>query len=716
MAAGDVALNGFCAISESRKESQVRILIVEDETIVALDLQKSLQMLGYEVVGIASSGEAAISKAVSTRPDLVLMDIILRGDMDGVQTAEEIHSQLNIPVVFLTACADETTLQRAKVTEPFGYMIKPFEDRELHSHIEIALYRHRMERRLRESEERYFLATQGANDGLWDWDVQAKEIYFSPRWKSMLGYNEVQIGSSPMDWFNRIHPVDKKQVEQKITEHLTGSSSHFECEYRILDADGMYRWMLCRGLARRDEKGKAYRIAGSQTDITDRKLYNPLTGLPNRVLLMDRLERELKRTKPKISIFGVAVIDVGGVRKIASSLGYVVADRLLCQIARAIQGCLSANDTVAHFGNDDFVLLLEDVHDAKEAALAVARLQRALGQPFQIDGQTVYVTAHIGITLRTTDYTSHDELIRDAYTAVHRAKDDGKGRFEIFDRRMRFSAVARLQLETDFRRALEREEFRIHYQPIVDLKTGNLAGLEALVRWQRQNALLYPKDFLSIAESTDLLLQLENWVLLESCLQVARWNGRKGRLLPVNVNLCAKHYASPELISELSEVLSKSGLEPACLHLEITENALLESTESISATLAKIQGMNIQLHMDDFGTGYSSLSYLNNYPIDRLKVDQSFVGKLGLSDETWKIVQAIVNLGKNLDMELIAEGIENMMQLRMLQTLKCEYGQGYYFAKPMESAEIESLLSGPPPWMVAFDNYTILSFPQAAFQ
>lgn len=716
MTAGDVPVNGISVTTEPPKGSKVRILVVEDETIVALDLQNSLTLLGYHVVGTASTGTAAISKALSTQPDLVLMDIILRGDMDGIQTAEEIHSQLSIPVIFLTACADEATLQRAKVTEPFGYMIKPFEDRELHSHIEIALYRHRMERRLRESEERYYLATQGANDGLWDWDVPGKNIYFSQRWKSMLGYNEDQIGNSPLEWFNRIHPADKEQVEKKLTEHLGGASSHFECEYRIMSASGMYRWVLCRGLARRNEKGKGYRIAGSQTDITDRKVYNPLTGLPNQMLLMDRLERALKHIKPQMAVFGVAVIDVDGVKTIASSLGYVIADRLLCQIARTIQGCLTPNDTVAHFGNDDFVLLLEDVHDGKEAALAAAKLQHALEQPFQIDGQTVYVTAFIGITLRTAEYNSHDELIRDAYTAMHRAKGEGKGRFEIFDRRMRFSAVARLKLESDFRRALEQKEFRVHYQPIINLQTGALAGLEALVRWKRQNGLLFPKDFLGIAESIDLLLPLERWVLMESCLQVARWHQRNNSRVTLNVNLCPKHYASPDLIGELRHVLSVSGLEPKCLRLEITESALMENTESISSTLAKIQEMNIQLHMDDFGTGYSSLSYLNDYPIDSLKVDQSFVGKLGLSEETWQIVQAIVNLGKNLDMEIIAEGIENMMQLRMLQTLKCDYGQGYYFAKPMAPADIEPLLSGPHPWMLAFENQTVLSFPFAAAQ
>ncbi len=695
------------------KSTQIRILVVEDETIVALDLQNSLKVLGYEVVGTASSGPEAIAKAENTRPDLVLMDIILKGDMDGVETAEAIRSRINVPVIFLTACADEKTLQRAKVTEPFGYLIKPFEERELHGHIEIALYKHRMERQLRESEERYFLATQGANDGLWDWNVHGKEIYFSPRWKAMLGYGERQIGNSPLDWFNRIHPADRQQVERRISEHLSGASNHFESEYRILDAKGAYRWVLCRGLARRDENGKAYRIAGSQTDITDRKVYNPLTGMPNRILFLDRLEHALKRTKPQVQPFGVAVIEITGLKSIASSLGYVISDHLVCQIARKIQGCVLANDTVAHFG-DDFVLLLEEVNEGKQAAIAASRLQHELAQPFQIEGHTVYVTAHVGITLRTSEYTLPDELIRDAYTAMHRAKDDGKGRFEIFDRKMRSSAVARLKLEADLRGAMQRKEFRIHYQPIVNLKTGKLAGLEALVRWQRQDKLLYPKDFLGVAESTELLIPLERWVLLESCAQMANWHQKNSGALTLNVNLCPKHYADPHLIQELGEALQRSGLEPRSLRLEITESALMDNTDIVSKTLSHIQEMNVQLHMDDFGTGYSSLSYLNRFPIDSLKIDRSFVGNLGLSEETWKIVQAIISLGKNLDMELIAEGIENISQLRMLQTLKCEYGQGYYFSKPMMPEAVESLIAGHLPWIVAFDNTAVHKFPYAA--
>lgn len=687
------------------EDRQVRILIVEDETIVALDLKNTLTILGYDVVGMATSGLQAVEKAKKERPDLVLMDIILKGEMDGIQTARAIRSHLNIPIIFLTACVDEKTLQRAKVTEPFGYLIKPFEERELHSHIEIALYKHRMEKELRESEERYFLASEGANDGLWDWILTSEEIYFSSRWKSMLGYGDDQVGSSPSDWLGRIHPADKEQVKEKLEQHIRGASNHFESEYRILDASGNYRWVLCRGLAQRDKNGKAHRIAGSQTDITDRKVYNPLTGLPNQILLMDRLENSLNRVKSQNHAFAVMVLEVEGIKAIESSLGYIQADQLICQIACRIQETISVYNTAAHLGNNNFVLLLDQVNSGDQAALMASRLQKKLEEPFESGGQTVYVTVYVGITLSNNDYACPDELIRDASAALNRAKNNGKDHFEIFDRHMLTSAVAHLRLETQFRKALERREFKVYYQPIVSLTTGAIVGFEALLRWPRQNGMLYPGDFLNIAEATDMLVDLENWVLRESCKQVAQWQQPGRDPLMLNVNLCAKHYAIPDLAEDLGDILQSSGLDPHLLGLEITESAIMENTDTVTRTLSQIKKLGIQFHMDDFGTGYSSLSYLHRFPIDSLKIDRSFVGSLGLNNEILKIVQAIVSLGRNLDKKLIAEGIENITQLRTLQTFKCEFGQGYYFAKPLDPNEIEFLISRPSPWFMAFDDH-----------
>ena len=406
-------------------------------------------------------------------------------------------------------------------------------------------------------------------------------------------------------------------------------------------------------------------------------------------------------------------LDVDGIRMVHDSLGYASADDLLLQVARRIQGCVAAQDTVAHCGEAEFVLLLEEVIEAGEAMHVVARVHEELEKPFQLETQTVYVTVTSGITVGTPEYASPEELLRDASTAMHRAMS-AKGRCEVFDQEMRSLAVTHMQLESDFRTAFDRGEFRVGFQPIVSLRTGELEGFEALVRWQRADQLLLPGDFLSIAESTDLMIPMEQWVLLESCTQVAKWQSEWQGRLSVNVNLCAKHYANPGLVSMLEQSLNRSGLDPCNLHLEITETALMENTRVISETLARIREMNIEVHMDDFGTGYSSLSYLHKFPVDTLKIDRSFVGKLGISDETFKIVQAIAGLARSLRMKVIAEGIENLMQLRMLQSLGCEFGQGYYFAKALDGDAAESLvMTAKLPWSVAFEKTLVFPFAEA---
>jgi diguanylate cyclase (GGDEF)-like protein len=429
---------------------------------------------------------------------------------------------------------------------------------------------------------------------------------------------------------------------------------------------------------------------------------------------MDRLERALGRVKRhQTTPFAVLAVSVDGLKTVKDTMGYVSADQLLVEVARALQECLPDQDSVAHCDEEEFVILLEGVRTPEDAVSAATRIHNRLEKPFEVDGQTVYVTANTGITLSNGDYTSPEELLRDASTAMRRAKADGKGRCEMFDRQMRSSAVAHLKLEADFRKAMERQEIAVHYQPIVCLRTGTLIGFEALVRWQRAETLLFPGDFLGIAEATDLILPLEDLVLLESCKQTARWQSMYGRPLKLNVNLCPRHYSDPHLIGLLKESLEVSGLDPTSLHLEITETALMENTETIQHTLSRIQKMNIQVHMDDFGTGYSSLSYLHRFPIDALKIDRSFVGKLGMNNETWKITQAIVSLAKTLGLGVTAEGVENLMQVRMLQTLGCDRGQGYYFSRPADSGEIESLLEEQPPWALAFED-NVLAFPFAA--
>ena len=681
---------------------RARMMVVEDETIVALDLESRLQLMGYKVVATATRGEDAIRKAAEHRPDLVLMDIILDGPMDGIQAAEVIRERLKTPVIFLTACADEPTLERAKVTEPFGYILKPFEDRELHGHIEIALYKHAMEKRLKESEERYSLATQGANDGLWDWDITTGEVYFSPRWKAMLGYEDGQIAPNPEEWFRRLHPEDRSVVEEKIKDHFGNLSSHFESEYRIMARSGGYRWMLSRGLAMRDERGRPCRFAGSQTDITERKVYDPLTGLPNRTLLMDRLDRAVERAS-RSSDYGFAVLalDVENFKIVNDGFGYGAEDQLLIQIAQRLKKCVRAADTVAHLGEDDFVLVLEDLREANEATNMASLLHSELSRPFLLGAQKVYITSNIGITLSSKGHRTPADLLREATTAMRRAKALGQGQSEIFDEDMRSQAVARLRIEADLRNALRQNDLRVYYQPIVQMATGLISGFEALVRWQNNEILMLPGEFIPVAEASDLIVQLERWVLRTACEQLQSWQSQlpPGRLLTLSVNFSPRQYCQEDLVPEIIEILSATGCASNSLKLEITESALMQNSETIASTLARIQDLKVQVHLDDFGTGYSSLSYLHRFPINNLKIDKSFVSNMSAKNETRKIVQAIVMLARNLGMEVTAEGVETLWQVRELQGLGCQFAQGYYFSRPLDARAAGALLLKDPSWV-----------------
>jgi PAS domain S-box-containing protein/diguanylate cyclase (GGDEF)-like protein len=438
--------------------SEIRILVVEDERIVSLDIQARLRSLGYDVVGSATSGEEAVRKADLLRPDLVLMDIMLDGEMDGIQAAEVVRAQYGLPVIFLTAYADPATLARAKVTEPFAYILKPFEERELHGHIEIALYRHRMEQRLRESEERYVLATEGANDGIWDWDLRHQRIYFSPRWKSMLGYCEDEIEDDPKEWFGRLHSGDKASVKEKLGRHIDGESPHFESEYRIRCKDGSYRWMLSRGMVLRTPSGKAHRIAGSQTDITERKVYDPITALPNRTLFVDRVQTAIERSQRDGNrSFAVLSLNLNDLGVEVDGLG-ANRDEVLTRIAERFQSAVRQGDTVARLEEDSFGIVLTEISGSGEAAEAAARFQKVLGRPLEVNGQDFYVRASIGVALGSTGYASAEDAIRDATTAMHRARISESPTFEIFDEEMRVRVADRIRWEADLRRALEKED------------------------------------------------------------------------------------------------------------------------------------------------------------------------------------------------------------------------------------------------------------------
>ncbi|MEW5977431.1 MAG: EAL domain-containing protein [Acidobacteriota bacterium] len=559
---------------------------------------------------------------------------------------------------------------------------------------------------LRESEERYALAARGANDGLWDWNLRTNSIYFSPRWKSMLGCEESEIGDNPEEWLGRIHPNDIARVRQTISDHLEGRSPHFENEYRMLHQSGSYRWMLSRGLAVRDEDGNPTRMAGSQTDITDGKVVDALTGLPNRLLFLDHLERSHSRSRrQKNAILAVLVLDVDRFKVINDSLGHLVGDEFLIALSRRMESCLrTCNGTtrfddkhlLARLGGDEFTILVEDVRHVSDVIRLAEKLTKEITAPFELGGQEIFPTVSIGISLSSSGYKDSADLLRDADTAMYRAKSKGKARVELFDSDMRERAVTQMQLETDLRKALERGEFQNVYQPIVCLASGQIVGFEALVRWRHpQRGVLGPAEFIPLAEETGMILSIGKTVTQEACQQMSSWQARFRECTPLmlSVNLSSKQFVQLDLANQVAEILRESGLDPESLKLEITESLVMENVEIALPTLLQLKALGVQLSIDDFGTGYSSLSYLHRFPIDTLKVDRSFVSRMEPNGENLKIVKSIINLAHDLNLDVIAEGVETADQKAQLLDLGCECAQGYYFSRPVEAAAIDSLIS-----------------------
>lgn len=564
----------------------------------------------------------------------------------------------------------------------------------------------RAEEELRASEERYALAAAGANDGLWDWDLRADRAFYSPRWKAMIGAGEEEPGDSPEGWLNRIHPDDARLFRVCLEAHLRGDTPQFEHEHRMLHRDGSYRWMLTRGLAVRDAEGKAYRMAGSQTDITERKvaeeqllhdaMHDSLTGLPNRALFVDRLTQAIARTQRREGYeFAILFMDMDRFKVVNDSLGHMMGDQLLVGMAKRLANCLRPADTVARLGGDEFVILLEDIRTATDATLFADRIQKALKGAFGLEGREVFTTASIGIALSALGYERPEDMLRDADIAMYRAKSMGKARSAVFDRAMHSSAVALLELETELRRAVERMDFRMAYQPIVSLETRRIAGFEALIRWTHpQQGEIPPSKFIPLAEETGLIVPIGLWTLRESCRQLRAWQGlvRRSPPLTMSVNLSGIQLLQPELIMQVDLMVRENGLDGNSLKLEITESAIMEHAQYALDMLKQLKAQRVRLALDDFGTGYSSMSYLRRYPIDTVKIDQSFVAKINTDEESLEIVRSIVTMAHNLKMDVVAEGVETKDQLEKLRTLNCEYGQGFYFSRPVERDAAEALL------------------------
>jgi diguanylate cyclase (GGDEF)-like protein/PAS domain S-box-containing protein len=554
---------------------------------------------------------------------------------------------------------------------------------------------------LQESEERYALAARGANDGLWDWNLVTGEIYFSPRWGHMLGYSESESLSGQDQWISRIHTGDRERVGAEITAHCEGKTTEFVSEYRMRHKNGGYIWTLSRGIAVRDSSGKAIRMAGSQTDITEGKVLDPLTHLPNRLYFIDRLESAIENARQQNEHFAVLFVDVDQFKVVNDSFGHAAGDGLLIDVAGRLRAGIRSSSrrsgtgesVVARIGGDEFAIFLGHIQSDTEASTIAARILERLGEPFCFEGRQLLVSASIGIALSSTGDTP-EELLNNADAAMYHAKTNGKARFEFFNQELREQVVTRFEIETGLRIAIDANQLAVHFQPIVSASDNHLCGFEALVRWNHpERGLIPPGDFIPVAEGSDLIILLGRWVLVESCRQMAEWQEKfaSSSLLAISVNVSSRQLSDSRLVEDVEFALAESGLNPESLVLEMTESSIMGNTEQTLAILDRLKAMKVGLQIDDFGTGYSSLSRLQRLPFDTLKIDRSFVRELSAGNGCLDIVKAILQLAHSLRLDVIAEGVETDEQLCCLRELGCDYVQGFLFSKAVDSHAAEGL-------------------------
>jgi len=521
----------------------------------------------------------------------------------------------------------------------------------------------------------------------------------------MVGYSEAELLSTNFQAIT--HEDDLANMMIQVGKLLEGELSTYQMELRYKHKRGQVVWILLSVTLIRDSLTNSVNLIFQIQDITDRKraeerllheaFHDVLTGLPNRALFMDHLKLSVERGKRREDrLFAVLFLDLDRFKIINDSLGHMVGDQLLVGIARRLEICLRPGDTVARLGGDEFTVLLEDLMNVTEPMDVAERLQKALALPFNLNGHEVFTTVSIGIALSTTGYERPEEVLRDADTAMYRAKMLGKARHEVFDKTMHTLAMNLLQMETDLRRAIERKEFVLNYQPIVELETGNIRGFEALIRWQHpERGFISPSQFIPIAEETGLIIPIGQWVLEEACRQIQEWQEQFPQYPPlqISVNLSSKQFLNSSLIDRIRTVLRETGVNPLSLKLEITESMVMENFDAAIEMLQQLRSLGIELSIDDFGTGYSSLSYLHRFPISTLKIDRSFVSRMSDHNENAEIVRTIVMLARNLKMNVIAEGVETQDQLAQLAMLECEFGQGYYFSEPLDVKGAASLLA-----------------------
>lgn len=698
---------------------KLRILVVDDSEDDALLSVLSLRRQGLDIDYVRVDLPETMRAALRDHSwDLVISDYSMPqfSAQQALQVFRESASM--VPFIVVTGTIGEESAVAMMKAGVNDFLLKTHLKR-LPSVVERELReadnrraKRAAEAALRESQERYELAIRGANDGLWDWNIRDETMYVSPRWRAMIGLDENEVFHPRREvWLNILHPDEVEVIAPRLIEHLKRQTPHFEIEHRIRHRDGSWRWMLTRGQALYDEQtGRAYRMAGSLADINERKraeeqllygaLHDNLTGLANRALFTDLVEFSLGRVaRDEHYLCAVVCLNLERFRYINDSFGHEVGDQILKITAERLTKVRRQGDVLARLGGDEFALLLDDIDSVDDTIEFTKRMLSELGQPVCMAGHEVYPGARVGIALSSRRYGHPEEMIRDADTAMHRAKSHNAAKFEIFDGSMQGSMLRALKMEQEIRRGLEAREFLAYYQPIIDLQTGMITAFEALVRWKKADGLVQPAEFIPLAEELGLINQLGQQMLLMATAQIALWQEAfPEQKLQASVNLSARQFHQTDLLKQVDEAIAMAGIDPRQLKLEVTESIMMDDTTTIVDAVKALRSRGIQILMDDFGTGYSSLSYLHRFPSNALKIDCSFVRRMTEEKESTEIVRTIILLGHNLGMSIIAEGVETPEQLAALRQMGCDFAQGYYISRPIPPDDATELLARGQRW------------------
>ncbi|MGV0033626.1 MAG: EAL domain-containing protein [Candidatus Azotimanducaceae bacterium WSBS_2022_MAG_OTU7] len=679
------------------------VLVVEDEGLVARDICTRLEYMGYCVVGTAARGEDAIKLALEENPDLILMNIHLRGEMDGVEAAIRINESRSIPIIFCTAYSNDEVLQRAKITSTFGYVLKPFDNRQLKINIEIALFKHKVERDLADTKQNLDTTLTNVSDGVIAADVDGKISLINPMAEKIVGcepgagfgmrldelikLEAFESGHAAIDLMSPETFAFWKQFSgiRQLLTRTDGRTVPIELSANFL-ADGSNLTVI------------TFRDISQQLDFEDtiqkNAFFDGLTELPSSALFVDRLNRSITRRKrdSRQGEFSVLFIGLDDFLVINKALGHEVGDSVIHEIGKRIRKAIRPDDTVSRFSGDIFSVLLDPVKAVAGAIQACDRITNVVQEPLTVNDQTLNITASVGVVVNSGEYNSAEAMLRDADTALNRAKTGTQGSYVVFDNAMHEDAVKFIDRKSGIQKAMAEGVFDVHYQPIIDLKTGKLTSMEALVRWPHpKEGMISPVEFIPIAEATGLILPLGEYVLRKVCNQIRSWGDRGLNGFRVAVNFSARQFETD--VSELvRDALSSSGIKPSTLTMEITEGLAMKNVGRDTAMLEDLRRLGVNISMDDFGTGYSSLLYLTRFPLTTLKIDRSFIQDLHVDGDGKEITKAIIAIGQSLNLSTLAEGVENEEQLEILRGYGCDYIQGYYYSKPLPADEMTEYL------------------------